>query len=86
MRKLLTKKGTGKTDKKKEGIRKRFVKGCESKGLSEYEAQKLWQKFEYFSGYGFNKSQAVGYSILSYQCAWLLNYYPAEWMAAFLDK
>ena len=86
LRKLLTKKGTGKTDKKKEGIRKRFVKGCESKGLSEYEAQKLWQKFEYFSGYGFNKSHAVGYSILSYQCAWLLNYYPAEWMAAFLDK
>ncbi len=39
-----------------------------------------------FSGYGFNKSHAVSYSILSYQCAWLLNYYPAEWMAAFLDK
>ena len=86
LRKLLTKKGTGKVDKKKEGIRKRFIKGSESKGLSEYEAQKLWQKFEYFSGYGFNKSHAVGYSILSYQCAWLLNYYPAEWMAAFLDK
>ena len=24
--------------------------------------------------------------MLSYQCAWLLNYYPAEWTAAFLDK
>jgi len=46
----------------------------------------LWDKFEYFSGYGFNKSHAVSYSIISYQCAWLWNYYPAEWMAAFLDK
>ena len=30
--------------------------------------------------------QAVGYSILSYQCAWLLNYHPTEWLAAFLNK
>jgi DNA polymerase III alpha subunit len=46
----------------------------------------MWQTFEFFSGYGFNKSHAVCYSIISFQCAWLLNYYPAEWMAAFLDK
>jgi len=24
--------------------------------------------------------------MISFQCAWLFNYYPAEWMAAFLDK
>ena len=86
LRKLLTKKGTGKVDEKKQRIHGKFIKGCESKGLSTHEAEKLWQKFEYFSGYGFNKSHAVSYSILSYQCAWLLNYYPSEWMAAFLDK
>ena len=50
------------------------------------KAEDLWNKFEYFSGYGFNKSHAVSYSIISYQCAWLWNYYPSEWMAAFLDK
>jgi len=49
-------------------------------------AQKLWETFEYFSGYGFNKSHALSYSILSFQCAWLLTYYPVEWMSAFLDK
>ena len=86
LRKLLTKKGTGKVNEKKQQIYRKFVEGCESKGISTKEAQKLWQKFEYFSGYGFNKSHAVSYSIISYQCAWLLNYYPAEWMAAFLDK
>jgi len=86
LRKLLTKKGTGKTNEKKKKIHGKFIEGCVSKGISDKEAQKLWQKFEYFSGYGFNKSHAVSYSVISYQCAWLLNYYPAEWMAAFLDK
>ena len=86
LRKLLTKKGTGKGNDKKTRIHKKFIKGCVSKGISTEEAEKLWQKFEYFSGYGFNKSHAVSYSIISYQCAWLLNYYPSEWMAAFLDK
>ena len=56
------------------------------KGLKQTTAQRLWETFEYFSGYGFNKSHAVCYSIISYQCAWLFTYYPAEWMAAFLDK
>ena len=86
LRKLLTKKGTGKTQQKKEKIYKKFASGCVKKGLTKGKAQELWQTFEYFSGYGFNKSHAVSYSVLSYQCAWLLNYYPAEWMAAFLDK
>jgi len=62
------------------------MQGCEEKGISKSDSQRLWDTFEYFSGYGFNKSHAVSYSVLSFQCAWLLNYYPAEWMAAFLDK
>ena len=33
-----------------------------------------------------SNSHAVSYSIISYQCAWLLTYYPPEWMAGFLDK
>lgn len=86
LRKLLTKKGTGKGHEVKDGIYQKFVTGCVEKGLEESQAVRLWETFEYFSGYGFNKSHAVSYSILSYQCAWLLNYYPAEWMAAFLDK
>ena len=59
---------------------------CKEKNIDEETAVKIWQNFEYFSGYGFNKSHAVYYSILSFQCAWLLNYYPECWTAAFLDK
>ena len=86
LRKLLTKKGTGSVARKKEKIYKKFIAGCLEKKMHRVDAQKLWDTFEYFSGYGFNKSHAVSYCILSYQCAWLCNYYAAEWLAAFLDK
>ena len=86
LRKLLTKKGTGAIEAEKDKIFDKFRRGCLEKGMKEYEARELWETFEYFSGYGFNKSHAVSYCVLSYQCAFLLNYYPAEWLAAFLDK
>ena len=86
LRKLLTKKGTGESVKEKEKIREKFIRGCIAKSVDRATATGLWRNFEYFSGYGFNKSHAVAYSILSFQCAWLLNYYPECWTAAFLDK
>ena len=86
LRKVLTKKGTGKEAKVKNKLRAKFVKGCVNKGLRKTTGERLWDTFEYFSGYGFNKSHAVSYCIISYQCAWLLNYYQVEWLAAFLDK
>jgi len=86
LRKLLTKKGTGKGAQEKLKIYNKFMTGCTEKGIKKGQAESLWKTFEYFSGYGFNKSHAVGYSILSYQCAWLLNYHPAEWLCAFLNK
>ena len=85
LRKVLTKKGMGKNSVKAK-LHAKFVKGCAANKIDREKAEDLWNKFEYFSGYGFNKSHAVSYSIISYQCAWLWNYYPSEWMAAFLDK
>ena len=86
LRKLLTKKGTGKGHEEKEKIYKKFIAGCAEKNIPNGDAEGLWKTFEYFSGYGFNKSHAVSYSMLSYQCAYLFHYFPVEWMAAFLDK
>ena len=86
LRKLLTKKGTGKGHEAKMKLHKKFIEGCVEKGIRKDIAQTIWDKFEYFSGYGFNKSHAISYSMLSYQCAWLAHHYPAEWTAAFLDK
>ena len=86
LRKLLTKKGTGKGNEVKDRIYNKFIEGCRLKRIPKTEADSLWRTFEYFSGYGFNKSHAVSYSIISYQCAWLCNYYKAEWTASFLDR
>ncbi len=86
LRKVLTKKGTGKEAEVKNKLFSKFIGGCTDKGISEKDANDLWKTMEFFSGYGFNLSHAICYSILSYQCAWLLNYYPAEWCCAFLDK
>ena len=86
LRKILTKKGTGKGHEVKDAIYQKFIRGCVQKDIDKRTAQELWQTFEYFSGYGFNKSHAVSYSIISYQCAWLCTYYKAEWVASFLDK
>lgn len=86
LRKVLTKKGTGKTEEVKQKLYSKFIDGCEEKGLSRIKADRLWQKMEYFSGYGFNLSHAIGYSIISFQCAWLLTYFETEWCASFLDK
>ncbi len=86
LRKVLTKKGTGKEDKVKTALYDKFITGCVEKNISKKAAEEQWKMFEFFSGYGFNKSHAVSYSIISYQCAWLLTYYAPEWMAAFLDK
>jgi DNA polymerase-3 subunit alpha len=86
LRKVLTKKGTGKEAEVKNKLYDKFINGCKDKGIPEVDAKNLWATMEFFSGYGFNLSHAVCYSILSYQCAWLMHYYPAQWMAAFLDK
>ena len=86
LRKLLTKKGTGKGARQKNSIRERFIQGCSDKGMKRDDALRMWQNFEYFSGYGFNKSHAVCYSMISYQCAWLMTYHEGEWMASYLDK
>lgn len=75
-----------KSVKKLNKIKKKFFDGCQEKKLTERQTQGLWDKFVLFSGYGFNKSHAIAYSLISYQCAWLLNYYQDEWMAAHLDN
>jgi DNA polymerase-3 subunit alpha len=86
LRKLLTKQGlTGKVKEKKEILRKKFIRGCEKNGLGFVKGKALWDKMEYFSGYGFSKNHAIPYSIITFQCAWLQTYYKDEWVSAFLD-
>jgi DNA polymerase III alpha subunit len=86
LRKVLTKKGTGKEAEVKNKLYQKFIDGCLDKDITKEDADTLWKNMEFFSGYGFNLSHATCYSILSYQCAYLLTYYPSEWVAAYLSK
>ncbi len=63
--------------------RQRFVDGCkEHNGIEKGKANELFDLIDKFAGYGFNKSHAAAYAVLSYQTAWLKTHYPHEFYAA----
>ena len=51
-------------------------------GVGGDKADEIFDLMEKFAGYGFNKSHAAAYALVSYQTAWLKAHYPAEFMAA----
>jgi DNA polymerase-3 subunit alpha len=63
--------------------RARFVDGCLTvSGIEKNKANELFDLIDKFAGYGFNKSHAAAYALLSYQTAWLKTHYPEEFYAA----
>ncbi|HKV70725.1 MAG TPA: DNA polymerase III subunit alpha, partial [Gemmatimonadales bacterium] len=65
---------------------KRFVERAIANGHAKPVIEELARQIETFGRYGFNKSHAVAYSILSYQTAWFKTHYPAEFLAALLSS
>ena len=60
-----------------------FVKGCaEHNAIPEAKANELFDLIDKFAGYGFNKSHAAAYALLTYQTAWLKAHHRAEFYAA----
>jgi len=70
---------------KMEAEKPKFVEGMVKNGASKEYAEWLWKEMERFGAYGFNKSHAISYAILSYQTAYLKSHYPAEFLAASLS-
>jgi DNA polymerase-3 subunit alpha len=63
-----------------------FREGAAKDGLSGEKADAIFDLMEKFAGYGFNKSHAAAYALVSYQTAWLKAHYPAEFMAATISS
>jgi len=62
-----------------------FVEGCQKHGgMSAQKAEELWDLFETFQGYGFNKAHAASYGLMAYQTAYLKAHFPAIYMSAIL--
>jgi len=59
-----------------------FIAGAVKNGISKDVAAGIFLKIEPFAEYGFNKSHAAAYAIISYQTAFLKTYYPKEFIAA----
>ena len=85
LRKLLIKKGTGDSSEKYNFLYSKFMAGAEELNIKKETADAIWQEMEWFSAYGFGKSHAVSYSMITYQCAWLAAYYPQEWIISVLQ-
>ncbi|MFZ2621399.1 MAG: DNA polymerase III subunit alpha [Minisyncoccia bacterium] len=63
----------------------KFVEGCQSHGkMTKEKAEKLWNLFEPFQGYGFNKAHAASYGKVAYQTAYMKANFPAIYMSAVL--
>ena len=62
--------------------RETFVAGAIEKGVEAGTAAHIFEVVEKFAGYGFNKSHAAAYALVSYQTAWLKANHPVEFMAA----
>ena len=62
-----------------------FRDGAAKDGLSEAKADEIFDLMEKFAGYGFNKSHAAAYALLSYHTAYLKAHHPAAFMAANLS-
>jgi DNA polymerase-3 subunit alpha len=60
-----------------------FVKGCaEHNQIDTTKANELFDLIDKFAGYGFNKSHAAAYALLSYHTAWLKRHHPEAFYAA----
>ena len=81
LRKAISKKNKEEIDKH----RSKFVAGAIKNGMAKDVAEAIYSDWEEFARYGFNKSHAADYGVISVQTAYLKAHYPAEYMAALLS-
>lgn len=65
--------------------RVRFLKGATERGHDLKKSEELFELMYKFADYGFNKSHAAAYSVITAQTAYIKHYYPAEFFAALLS-
>ncbi len=78
LRRAMGKKIRAEMDKQRE----RFVTGAVERGVGKQQADFIFDLLAKFADYGFNKSHAAAYAIVSYQTAFMKAHYPVEFLAA----
>src|ERR1700745_3649656 len=62
--------------------RERFVAGSVETGVPQGQAETIFELLAKFADYGFNKSHAAAYALVSYHTAYMKAHYPVEFVAA----
>jgi DNA polymerase-3 subunit alpha len=62
-----------------------FVEGAGKNGMPKGKAAQLFELMQKFAGYGFNKSHAAAYALISFHTAYFKAHHPAAFMAANLS-
>ncbi|SDC98172.1 DNA polymerase III subunit alpha [Ruegeria marina] len=65
--------------------RPKFIEGATANGVTKEKAGEVFDLLEKFANYGFNKSHAAAYAVVSYQTAWLKANHPVEFMAGVMN-
>ncbi len=65
--------------------RPKFEKGAGENGVEKKKASEVFDLLEKFANYGFNKSHAAAYAVVSYQTGWLKANHPVEFMASVMN-
>src|SRR3977135_3441390 len=59
-----------------------FVAGSVKNNVSKGQADTIFELLAKFADYGFNKSHAAAYALVSYHTAYMKTHYPVEFIAA----
>ncbi len=79
----LLRRAMGKKDKAEMARQQaRFVEGALKNGVDKKDAIYIFELVDKFAGYGFNKSHAAAYALVSYHTAYLKANYREEFLAA----
>jgi len=66
--------------------REKFVAGARKNGVPPAIVDHIFEQFEPFARYGFNRAHAACYGLIAYYTAYLKAHYPAEYMTAVLTS